>query len=45
MYENNYPNNYNNTSTEQGSVNHNTYQYGTGGSYDSSGSSFQGGST
>lgn len=45
MYENNYPNNYNNTSTEQGSVNHNTYQYGTGGSYGSSGSSFQGGST
>lgn len=51
MYENNYPNNYNNTTTEQNTVNNtnygqgssNTYHYGSSGSFSGANGSFQSG--
>lgn len=51
MYENNYPNNYNNTTTGQGTVNNtnygqgnsNTYRYGAAGSFSGANGSFEGG--
>ncbi len=50
MYENNYPNSYNNTSTEHNTVNNtnygqggsNTYHYGSSGSFSGAGGNFQG---